>query len=507
MSKQIKIALSITLAFIIISIGTTYMLINKNKSKAYENNENVGSGNIQESIDNNSGNQVENEEDTSGNKNELENSGDIANNNIDNSQKGIDLCGFYNENDLLIEEIPLYGVGYDVKVPQIKGLKDKNIEEKINQDMQNICQEYIQQALEEKGENSQIKSNKATVEANFSNVVSLHFDIYKITYGEQYAEGMKTFYFNYNLVTGEKIEFEDIFVEEADILEVVRDAFRTTIQEDDYYENEQMAPIIGEYIALYDENELYKAVKGFMEEEEKVFYFGSTFLYFKFGKISRYVKLKKIADKVSIYDKYVTEESIFERDDIGRKNIINIATNSYDNFDIVDYGYIGDNLWYDITAYSYVNMDDEKVEEKKRVEDYIQKRINVAYEKLEEHKETVKSNQDTFYIFFVSFNLSASYEWDYDDNGEGVKKYSGIARSTFEIETYEMPIEMFNNKYKIELMNAYRYLYYGYTGMSISDIIYDEMFEDNAICKIYREEIEYNYLTNEEKVEIIEMPE
>ena len=47
------------------------------------------------------------------------------------NEKGIDLYGTYDQNDLLINELVENYNGVDIKIPKIDGLKDTNIQNKV----------------------------------------------------------------------------------------------------------------------------------------------------------------------------------------------------------------------------------------------------------------------------------------------------------------------------------------------------------------------------------------
>ncbi len=93
------------------------------------------------------------------------------------AEKTLDLYGTYNENDLIIESVPFASFnGEMAEIPQIKGLKNKEIENKINKDIKNKMKKEID-AFEEKY--SEVGYFNSTDYANFSNIISLRAHLYE----------------------------------------------------------------------------------------------------------------------------------------------------------------------------------------------------------------------------------------------------------------------------------------------------------------------------------------
>lgn len=69
----------------------------------------------------------------------------LVSENEDISEKTIDLYGKYDENDLIVEKktIKTPSGNFEIKIPQIKGLKNKTIENKVNKDIKDRISEII----------------------------------------------------------------------------------------------------------------------------------------------------------------------------------------------------------------------------------------------------------------------------------------------------------------------------------------------------------------------------
>ena len=152
MNKQVKIVLIVLVIFTLLSVGITYTLIKNSTSNVYKENTN--------------------------------------NQEID-LERGIDLYGTYNENDLLINDLLETFSGEEIKIPQIEGLKNKQIEEKINQDIYSRCLNYIEKNATKFIDFSQMYTSY-DVMSNFSNIISINY----------YMNVNAHLHLNYNLLNG-----------------------------------------------------------------------------------------------------------------------------------------------------------------------------------------------------------------------------------------------------------------------------------------------------------------
>lgn len=396
-------------------------------------------------------------------------------------EKGIDLYGTYNENDLLVVDLIENFSGEEIKIPQIEGLKNTQIEEKINKDIYNRCYGYIQNITVNMVEGNEINSYY-NVMSNFSNIISINF------YFNENGN-INRIYLNYNLTTGERLKFEDLFVKDADIIGIVRKALAERMSNDDYWEN----VMEGDYIASFDENELYKVVKGFMTEEEKDFMFSPSTIYFNFNNYGGNIKMIDIPDNISIYTKYLTEESIYERNDIGRKNIFTLVETNYDIFKSIEYGYLEDNLWYDISFGGLYlpekTISDDKLMKYELLENKI---FNDTQSKIEEIRIKAKNNPDNFYMIFTKPVLQIYTDEIYDENNGWIYTYSNMAVTRIYTRLYEMPLEVYKNTYKDKLIDAYRYEYFVMSGGA-------QIISESGDGAIFKEDIDerlYDYMND-----------
>lgn len=391
-------------------------------------------------------------------------------------ERGIDLYGTYDANDLLIRTVLAPREDdTEIRIPQIDGLKDLEIQEKINQDMYNRVGKLLRAYPE-------INYGDYYVRGNFANVLSIS---YYMSGGERYDQ----LYLNYNLVTGERLELEDLFLQEADIIQCVRRAFYDMLARENMYSEDMEW---GSDVALSpDENQVYKLVKGYMESEDYQFMFTPSEICFYYEDYVASLRMVDEADQIAVYSRFLTEESIFMRDDIGFKNVFTCADTQYDAFEKIEYGYLEPNFWYDVTiwkTYMEENLEAEQLEGYVVVKESFYDSMS---QKIAEYRELAKQNPDKFYMLFLKPAVHIYYSYDSE-------RYANIAEFSANGVVYEMPMEVYEATYRDKLLEAYRYVYFVMAGGA-----YMEWEEgDDAIRKTLDDAKAYNYMTGAELTEL-----
>ena len=388
------------------------------------------------------------------------------------AEEGIDLYGTYDENDLLLEEVVETYNGIEIKIPKISGLKDKAVQDKVNGEIYAKCHDLLERF-------DDVNYAVYTKRANFGNVLSVSFYV-----GSD--AGYEQIYMNYELVQGHELHLEDLFMKDTDITDIVRKAFYQSFVKDGVYVSESR-------IVSPNENELYRAVKGYMENDTPAFAFSPAEISFYYKDYVASVRMIDIADSISIYTKYMTDESIFEKDDIGYDNIFTCADTQYGAFDLIDYGYLEPNFWFDVTAGQLwtEGIDEEKLKVFNTFKDEM---YEVAYDKVEEYRKIAKDNPDTFYILLAKPNLSLYMDQDYY-NGEWTYSASNVAAVGENYQIYEMPMSLYESTYKDRIIDTYRYIYFAMRGGAFFDTYYDT---DGAEVIHINETKLYNYYTKEQ---------
>ena len=408
----------------------------------------------------------------------------------------------YNQNDLEIIETQMQEDGLEYVSIRISGLKNKEIENKINED---IAREEA--SLKEKvlsngmGEYDSRYLNEY-VDANFSNVLSLAF------YGSKYGSNSRnqvneSRFLNYDLTTGNRLKLEDLFVPGADIdlyaqnsiyKELLHDTFskKGVFFDPQYWES-------GECTYVMDEIDELEFIKEFNKYKAapKDFYFYCNQVLIAYGEDYDdyvYINFKDCMDDLVIFDKFVTEESIFERDDIGVKNLYvrsNVATgNGF--YALVD----------DMTSNSRIDarispIVGEEILESQKYSDTLEKIKQDIAGRKNDIEEIAKKNKDKYYYLAISVTINDFIPKYYCTYSE-----QDITHDEFYVYTeedlYEIDKTDFDNWFEDELISACCFdSYYetdsGYVNVRLSD-------DEKKKCKIDKKYDSVAYNINSEKV-------
>lgn len=418
-----------------------------------------------------------------------------SNGNKEEQEKTLDLNGTYNENDIIISENAEIFNSVEIQIPQISGLKNKDIETKVN----NSIREKIYSSLKEY---SDIEYMSFYTNANFSNVLSII-----CTCGLK--DDWKEIYLNYELINGEELKLDDLLSKNTDIYTVVRKAFYraaagSAVRNEDIEEPKYDPTTNTWYIYRYewntstessekkkvefviDEDEVAQNIANFINSSRKDFFFSSQGIYLK--TYNYFVNFTDIADNIVIYDKYLTDESLYERDDIGLKNLFTCAFSCSNVVKYQDYKMLEDNLFYDVAI--------------KESDTVIWNRINAAgvnekmcellkkksYKKLEEYKELASKNPDKFYVVIIRPLVSIL---DFENNAE----------NTYFINT-QLDIKLAENQESKEVNMKQIKEQYRYPNVSFYDSAGDYYYDYNNPAKIVSEPVEWYDLKTLEKIDI-----
>lgn len=348
--------------------------------------------------------------------------------NISNDYNNTDYYSFYDENDIKIEELIIDNNFTYIK---ISGLKDKKIENKINDELYN----YV---LNEKNNKANNVYQRMTL--NAFNILSIDTNSYY-----EADDTIKTKGFNYDLTTGNIINFEDLFTTTANVSSILYKGFynkestdisarllrlekeikavemyNETGQKSQYYvektleelndeknENEEKLKNIEE-IAL-------KEYKNYEKKKDKEFYL-TNYSIELFYNNNEVVTLSSRSNMsfLALYEKFKTKTSIFESDKIGKKNLF---MSSYVN------NYIKYNNVYYIDDYALIDHENERTVEDLElnyinniIKEYTSKLdknkftyLNINNDYHEASKDNLNKNLGTIYTRIVTCTMSKEY--------------------------------------------------------------------------------------------------
>lgn len=404
----------------------------------------------------------------------------------------------YNQNDLEIIETQMQEDGLEYVSIRISGLKNKEIENKINEDIAREEASLKENVLSNEMGEYDSRYLSEYVNANFSNVLSLAF------YGSKYGSNSRnqlneSRYLNYDLTTGNRLKLEDLFVPGADIdlyaqnsiyKELLHDTFseKGVFFDPQYWES-------GECTYVVDEIDELKFIKEFNKYKTapKEFCFSYNQISIVYGEDYDnyvYIRFKDCMDDLAIFDKFVTEEGIFERDDIGVKNlyVCSNATTGKGYYTFIDD--VTSNFRIDARVYPVVN--ERILESQKYIETLEKLKQDIAGRK-NDIKEIAKKNKDKYYYLTINVTINDFIPKYYCTYSEQDITYDEFYVYTEE-DLYEVDKNDFSDWFENKLISANYYeMGAGYLNMLLSD-------DEKKKCKIERKYDSVAYNINSEKV-------
>ena len=400
---------------------------------------------------------------------------------------------FYNNNSLNItqEYIDKEKEYPSFQYIKISGLKNGNIENKIN----NEIYEYVK-----KRKNNKAKSSVVTVRLNAFNILSLEISTYN---GEKYDRMA----LNYDLNTGEKIEFNDIFTNTANITSIVYagvyDKLSTSIshkllnisREIEAYKAFKETGIESEWSSSRSLDEMKKEEKEYQEElanveetalgetkkilnsEDKMFYITNYgVVIFKSDEYGQdiVINAKNNMEYFGFYEKYLNNKSIY-KEDKGLKNLFLSGNTNYDVVynrveEISDYALIDYEKCYEYNSNEISYIDQEINKYKAKFDKNKFNYLNVDsqyYPKSDKNIGAISGtlnlctmNKDYYKNTYLKKLFDAKYENEYGINAY----YNDDKDNNIKCQRYEVSTLVINDKFydKIEDLFVKGFDYKGY---------------------------------------------
>ena len=194
-----------------------------------------------------------------------------------------------------------------IKNMAIKGLKDKNIENKINS---KISEEMVKLYTNEEINNPNVDYVNITgyVVGNYSNTISIYIIKSKQIVGEP-TEEKRGKSINVDLNTGEEITFEDLFLPGASVKNVLSQVVYDNLTSQ-YIKN---GIVINNSIDLTGiEDEVYAILRKYHKGVIKEFYYNSNTICFAIGNDWYSFPMWKYYEKIGIYNRYNISGNIYD---------------------------------------------------------------------------------------------------------------------------------------------------------------------------------------------------
>lgn len=294
-----------------------------------------------------------------------------ANSSIDGQNFKLDLNGTYNENsiDIKEQELDKNDEEIDIEYIEICGLKKHEDEEKINNELLEEAKNYSEYIDTSKDEINSLKVSEE-VSCNFSNVLSVKINYIGYKSKEELPVSNIVRYLNFDLTSGNKIEFKDLFNGSSNIEEILSYSVYNSSLESMGKNNEKLS--------YSDIEEIKKRViKNYSEKKKINFGISNSYIIVDICGDTFKINMEEFQNDIAIYSRFVTNESIYLDDSIGLKNIENLVTRNralYNKFGKISEKkyvdiYINSNIkedGYETIIKNIVNKEKEIVENKKQ---------------------------------------------------------------------------------------------------------------------------------------------
>ena len=248
---------------------------------------------------------------------------------------GIDLKGKYNQNDIAIEKKKATKEKVEINYCQISGLKDKNIQDKINKEIEQVALNSYKDKVKEVNEVVNVNVNVWNF-ANFANTVSFYVDYYAKIDDDTDNCYQGQFGLNYDLTTGNKITLDKVFTSDAPIENILSNSAYYSLVHTRTEENLSGDFVVNNYGDI--EEEILEIINLYKENKLLEFYYtpNNISIIYEDNKVIN-IKMKDYAEYIAIYNRYLTSEEIYESNNIGFKNLYTLTNKSRDYVYYINY--------------------------------------------------------------------------------------------------------------------------------------------------------------------------
>lgn len=338
---------------------------------------------------------------------------------------GINLKGTYNQNDLTILEKRAAKDKVEITYCQINGLNNNVVQNNINKELENLAVNIYKDKVTNLDEVINVSVNERNV-ANFANTLSFEVSYVakKDDDGDGFFQGYKCL--NYDLTTGEKITFDKLFTQNAPMEEILRKSAYYSLVKRNVKTNLAGELEISDYGDV--ENEVSVFINKYKNEQIENFEFSPKTISVFWGENDDIIEINmsEYADYIAIYNRYLSDNNIFEKSDVGLKNLYTLSERNSTAYTYMNYQK-GSNYFIDINLINYDGSNNEFSEKLKK-----EKIIELESE-IEKIKNSISKNPDSFYILNYSINISTTYDEETMQN----MTYCTTEGNSYEITTHD----------------------------------------------------------------------
>lgn len=360
----------------------------------------------------------------------------------------IALNNTYNENSITFQTVNYKNGIIKIMYNQITGLKNKEVEQKINTKLKESALSMANEK-EKTGLYKEISVYQHIL-ANYGNAISFANNE-TLTLNEKNKNGdydVKgiNLYYNINLIDGTPIKFEDLFIDETEILNIVNSAiYEQLVFESSHDSIEKLQEQRNGLITEIDEYKLQRLVNAFKKVKNNIKYCftdNEIIIDLEDENYRININMSVFVSNIAIYKRFLTDESIYENDDIGEKEKFVFEPNYYSNIEYNLRGVQAENLYVDFKIFNWVdnfNRINWPDNSKEIIKNEI---INELNQELENYKQLATENKNEKYFALYIVDLLA--------NPDEPIKMSGAKYE------FSMPVEYYDEIFSFKLADAYR---------------------------------------------------
>lgn len=304
-----------------------------------------------------------------------------------------------------------------VYYPEISGLKNKDIEKKIN----NQIKETLINKAEENFKSDMKKLDISThISGNFSNILSITVNEYHEFDDEEKWEYTPSG-LNFDLTTGNLIKFKDLFTYDASIKNILTHSAYNELARDYTYseDEEEVDDFWGINMDKIDysevESDVFRVVNSYNKNNDIDFYCSPSIITAIIDNKEIRIKMVDYYEQIALYNRFASEDELFENE-FEYDKIFNVFLSTYygdTNYYRVEK--VSDNLMVNISI-TTKGYDDETFDDYDIPKSDMKEIIKKVNDRIEEYKNENDGKGRYFYYSASSYNDNKEDKFDIYEN-------------------------------------------------------------------------------------------
>lgn len=239
---------------------------------------------------------------------------------------------------------------------EIDGLKDLKLQQQINNRIKNTVLSMYKKE-ESKDEDIMFICINAIVEANYGNVMSIEINK-SIDYIGDKTPSYLVETININLVNGDDLTFEELFLKDAPIKNILSQAvYESLIREIPFNEEEIFSSDLSKKDYSQVEDEMFLMMQYYNSQKNMKFIFTHNLIQVYMGQHLININMEEFYDQIAIYTRYKDKENIYNgKYDSSQEILVFTCEPDFSIYSYYNLKKVSDNL--------FVKIEIEKPEEK-----------------------------------------------------------------------------------------------------------------------------------------------